>query len=128
MANETLQQESTLYKVWSTDSGIFVFRWTEGAVIDMAIAKETAERVAQLAIGRAHCILINLEGVKSIDRDARGYYAHNQGPRAVAMVGASPVARVIGNIFLGLNRHGTLPLRMFSNEEDAVLWLKTFIE
>lgn len=127
MANDNLLLKTPLYELWGNGNGIFIFRWDDGVVITLDAARETVEKERQLTTNGPHCILINLEGIQSMDREARKYYATVNGPEAVALVGVSPVARVIGNIFMGINRHPTIPVRMFSSEEDAILWLETFI-
>ena len=46
---------------------------------------------------------------------------------AIALLVGSPLSRVIGNFFVGLNR-STFPLRLFTSEEEAIAWLRTFLE
>lgn len=68
----------------------------------------------------------DVRNLRSIDRAARAYCA---GPvpvgvcLAVAVIVDSPLSRVIGNIFLGLNKP-RVPLRLFSDVSEAEAWLK----
>ena len=39
----------------------------------------------------------------------------------------SPLTRAIGNFFLGLNKP-LMPTRLFTSEEEALAWLKTFVK
>ena len=113
-------------RYWLDDSTIVHMEFAPGTVIDL----ETARRCTK--IGDEHfpqqprLLLISLEGVKSVDRVARTYFAGFPGPTAVALLGLSPVARVIGAVFQGLRRQTTYPVRAFASEEAAVTWLKTF--
>ncbi|MEQ1569384.1 MAG: hypothetical protein ABMA64_27350 [Myxococcota bacterium] len=71
-------------------------------------------------------VLVQLGGVRSVTREARQFFATDplnlSVASRVALVGSNPVARVIGNFFLGLNR-SSLPVRLFGSTEDALTWL-----
>ncbi len=45
--------------------------------------------------------------------------------KAMAIVTTSPVARMIANLFFGL-KPPPYPAKMFSNEKDAVEWIRQF--
>lgn len=45
--------------------------------------------------------------------------------KAIAVVSTSPVARMIANLFFGL-KPPPYPAKMFSNEKEAVEWIKQF--
>jgi hypothetical protein len=45
--------------------------------------------------------------------------------KAMAVVSTSPVARMIANLFFGL-KPPPYPAKMFSNEKDAVEWIRQF--
>lgn len=72
--------------------------------------------------------LVQLGRVKSVSRGARTFFSSSKENLAiasrVAMVGVNPVARVIGNFFLGLNRP-PIPVRLFAGEEEAISWLQS---
>jgi hypothetical protein len=38
----------------------------------------------------------------------------------------NPVSRIIGNFYMGINKTA-MPVKMFSNEKEAMAWLKTFL-
>jgi len=44
--------------------------------------------------------------------------------RAVALVAGSASTRMLANFFLGLKRSAT-PVKMFSDEPEAIAWLQT---
>ena len=73
-------------------------------------------------------ILVNLKEIKSISKEARDHFSmqnRTPGITAIGLLIKSPASRIIGNFFLGLNK-STVPVRLFTNEEKAVLWLKQF--
>ena len=62
----------------------------------------------------------------AVDQAARRYLSFSKDQRAlaskVALIAANPVARVIGNFFVGLNRP-EIPTQLFSDEALALAWL-----
>ena len=79
--------------------------------------------------GKQRPVMVDTRLVKAVSREARAYAC---GPEAAALVSAqavvvgSPVSRIIGSFFLGLNKPG-FPTRMFTSEDEAADWLKGFL-
>ncbi|MGZ4043811.1 MAG: DUF7793 family protein, partial [Bacteroidia bacterium] len=46
--------------------------------------------------------------------------------KAMALVTTSPVSKMIANLFFGL-KPPPYPMKMFTNKEDAVEWIKQYI-
>lgn len=93
-------------------------------------AKHHLEIMRTLANGRILPALVDLRGIKSTTREAREFYGSDDYAQVVcaaALVVDSPVSRVIGNFYLGLNK-GVYPLKLFTNESHALEWLKGFLE
>ena len=91
-------------------------------------AKLFVRRASDWYAGKRHPILIDLQGIRSITREARAYYAGPETARvssACALVVTSPMARVVGNFFMGLNKP-LMPTRLFSSETEALSWLQGF--
>ena len=67
--------------------------------------------------------LVDIREMGSIDREARTYFM-SMGPlyQAVGLLAGSPATRMMANFFLRLNR-GDLPVRMFTDEVQAISWL-----
>ena len=63
---------------------------------------------------------------RGIERSARVLYAASTTSVAVALLVGSPLTRVIGMFFMGLNRPAT-PTRLFTSEPEALAWLRTFV-
>ncbi len=73
-------------------------------------------------------VLIDMTGVNEISKDARDYFANERTAsiqRATALLIGSPVSRVIGNFFMGLNKPVS-PTRLFTDPQKAIRWLHTF--
>ena len=70
--------------------------------------------------------LIDLRSVRAINREARLAYTSPEAARiifAMAFIVASPVSRIIGNLFVGLNQ-APYPVRLFTVEAEALAWLR----
>jgi hypothetical protein len=106
--------------------GIIRFRVSPGATVSAAKAQECIDGARELAGDSRHLLLIDMRKLSGITRDARRIY--NDGAAfAVALLIGSPVSKVIGSFFLGLNKP-SYPLRLFTSEQEAEKWLKDFID
>ena len=93
-------------------------------------AKEEVALCSKIRDGEKVLSIVDLSKIKFVDKEARNYYASKELTKiysAVVLIVNSPVSRVIGNFFLGLNKP-SIPLKLFSNEKEGVKWLKRFIK
>jgi hypothetical protein len=80
----------------------------------------------KVAGGRKRPALVNISESKTVSAQARVTYS---GPDAakhisrLALIVGSPVSRVIGNFYLGLNKPA-FPARLFTSEPSAEQWLR----
>ncbi len=89
-------------------------------------AKDNTAAVIKVSGDSNFPILVDLRQIKSISKEARDHFSmRGRKPHvtAIAMLVKSPVSRIIGNFFLGLNRP-TVPTRLFTSEVDAKTWMK----
>ena len=90
-------------------------------------AMEIVEAHNTLAAGVPACVLADIRSVKvGADRAARKYYVSPESAeykRGMAMVVSSPMQRMLGNIFMRLNRP-PYPTRLFMHEAEALRWLE----
>lgn len=104
----------------SPDPGVHITRDDAKAAVDLGWV---------LQEGAVRPVIVDFRTIRSIDRDAREYYA---GPEvtsrttAVALLVGNPLTRAIGNFFFGLNKTGHT-LRLFADEPSAVAWCRTFL-
>ena len=73
-------------------------------------------------------VLIDMTSITEISKEARDYFANERTAsiqRATALLIGSPVSRVIGNFFMGLNKPVS-PTRLFTDPQKAIQWLHTF--
>jgi hypothetical protein len=94
-----------------------------GVPITGAIAEAAAARFKELVSDGPRPVILTVTGVSSITREARAVLSRAAGVLAFAVVGESPVDRVIANFVLGA---APLPCPggFFSSESHALAWLE----
>jgi hypothetical protein len=85
-------------------------------------AKNDMKALGILSNGKLYPTLNYLPDL-AISKEARDYYS-NHPPLAIAaaLIVKSGIQRILGNFFLGMNKV-KVPIRLFTNEQEAVEWL-----
>ncbi|MBL7917430.1 MAG: hypothetical protein JNM96_03475 [Bacteroidia bacterium] len=121
--------ENRGYFTWMGEDGIARTCVKENAEITLELAKENTESVNTLYQGKKFPILIDSRGIKSMSRDAREHFStKGRDPKtnAFGIIIGSPISRVLGNFYLGINKP-SVPTKLFNTEEEALDWLKQFV-
>ena len=116
-------------KLWLED-GIFHSETNPNAEMNLALAREHLKIHSKITGGKKTPVLTDIRTMKSIDRDARRHLSGEEAEKihtALAILVTSPVSKVIGNFFIGINKP-RFPSRMFNSKEKATEWLKVFLE
>lgn len=109
--------------------GIIYGRFHDGAEVTGEDARENLAGITDFTLGRQMPVLVDLRPIRSQSAEARSVFA---GPEATAVTAAvalvfdSPLARVLGNFYLGFNRP-VMPTRLFNSVHEAEAWLRTFL-
>jgi hypothetical protein len=114
-------------RYWRDDRGIIRGCIHPRTEMTLEHAKEDVAACLQLARGEKRQVLIDLRGIKSQTRECRAYFQGDEASRltrACALIVGSPVSRVVGNFFLGLNAPA-FPMKLFSAEDEALAWLES---
>jgi hypothetical protein len=114
---------------WLDDDGILRSVNVPGCEQTLEDALANYEATRQVSLGISRPLLVDASHVKSVSREARNVYSRPENVEltvALALLTGSPVSRVIGNFFIGLNRTA-MPTRVFNSEPDAIAWLRTFL-
>ena len=72
-------------------------------------------------------VFVDLREMKSITAEARSAFSNAEGMAGAALFTASPVSRTIANFFIMVNK-SKIPVRMFTDESEAMAWLKSIPE
>lgn len=101
-----------------------------GAVETIEDAHNNIDAMEQVCQGQKRPTLVDITKVKSQERGAREYYT---GPHtasfqsAVAVMINSPMSKLLGNFYLGFNKP-EVPIKLFTSQADALVWLKGFLQ
>ena len=121
--------ETRTARIGLSDAGFVVVRIHEGAEQSLVDAHENLAASLTATLGRRRPLLVDIRGARPLDADVRHHYSGRalvDGFWALAMiVEASPLGRMMGNVYLRVARPG-IPTRLFSDEAQAVAWLSRF--
>jgi hypothetical protein len=112
-------------KIW-IEEGILYCIFTEGLVMDLSIATHCVEKRIGLSNGISYPCVIDMCGVRSVNKEARDFLA-TKGSELItagALIVGSALTRTLGNIFLHINKP-EVPLKLFSDKTTALEWLKS---
>jgi hypothetical protein len=109
------------------DDGLMHFVYGEGVLVDLDAARAVIAGARDaLDTIAPHPTLVDLGRVKGVTRDAREFFSSSQEnmeiASRVALIAGNPIARVVGNFFLGLNRP-PVPVKLFGDVDSARAWL-----
>ena len=104
------------------DGGIIEVALPANVEIEGAEARVAGAAVRALAHGRRMPVLLVITGVVGISVEARHVYSTSIAASAFALVGESPVDRVIAHYLLR-SRSETIPAQFFLSEAEAIDWL-----
>lgn len=89
-------------------------------------ARENIEACVRVAGNRRCRLLLDISRAETIPADVRHYYSGSKltdwFSSMALVVEASPLGRVMGNLYLRIARPG-LPTRLFTDQRAAVAWL-----
>ncbi len=118
------------YVFFSLRDGILCMTYRSGLIIDRKMAMEIVATRLRIFNERDYPLLILDQGIVSMDKDARDFFASREGSsglNSAAMVLKSVFSKVLGNFFLKVHPPH-MPVRIFNEEEKAMAWLEQFKE
>jgi hypothetical protein len=110
--------------------GFIISKVRPGSEIGLNEAKGNTQAVIDISGGSNYPIFVDIREIKSISKEARDHFSmrgRKPNVTAIAMLVSSPLSRIIGNFFLGLNKP-TVPTKMFTSEPDAISWMIRYTE
>jgi hypothetical protein len=115
------------FRMWLRPDGIVQVVWAPRAAVVVEDATAALEAMAQLTGGRRSPLLVDMRDTGPQDRATRAEWARRGDLQsAVALIVGTPLSRMMGNLFINVNRPPT-PTRLFDHEAPALAWLKAFI-
>lgn len=116
----------SFYHLYKRSDGIIKAVTSDTASITMKEARDFVAALKEFTGGIPHPFLYLPGRHLDINKEARSFMASEEGmkyTKALAIVMQSIIHRVIGNLFITVDRPQK-PVRHFENENDAITWLK----
>ena len=111
------------------EEGIVRYQIDQTDEITLQNVEEFLEAVRNLGDGKAFCNLVIMKEFIQVGEDARKYAAGEESniyTIADAFVIDSIGLKIVGNFYIRYNKP-VRPTRIFNNEADALVWLRTFL-
>ena len=102
--------------------GVIHLVWEPRIVLEAADAHAAMAKVNEVADGSEYPMLVDMENTEAVTRQARSVFSIPCAASRIALLGSSPVDRVIANFFLGVHIP-PCPTRFFTSREEAMSWL-----
>jgi hypothetical protein len=121
--------ELRAFTSWLGNDGMCYTVVKPNAIVSLEDAMENSCSIKEISGDITYPLLVNLKEINSISKEARDHFSmknRTPGVTAIAMLVSSPVSRIIGNFFLGMNKT-VVPTKLFTIEIEAVSWLKEFV-
>ena len=119
----------TCYWTWMGTDGIARTKVKPQAEVTLKESLENSAAVNNLYVNKKFPLLIDSRPIKSISKEARDNFSiknRSTNINSFAIIIESPLSRIIGNFFMGLNKP-SVPAKLFNNEQDAIAWLKQYV-
>lgn len=105
------------------DEGFVILRWPHAVTITGPSARHAMDEVNRICGGSRRPMLVDMATTKSVSREARSVFAQPCAASRIAMLGRSPVDRVIANFALG-RFTPPCPTRFFTDADKAMEYLR----
>lgn len=110
-----------------TPSGILRMTVPAGTTVEVSHVEAVAVLVRQLANGDRLPMLLDMTGVAAVHKDASTAYMTSRTVTAYAVLGRTPVDRVLVHFSLGTGTP-TMPAQFFTSEMEALAWLEDQVD
>lgn len=102
--------------------GILHLIWEPKVRIEVHDAQAAMAAVNDIAGDGSYPMLVDMATTESVSREARGVFSIPCAANRIALLGASPVDRIIANFFLGVHIP-PCPTRFFTSRSESMKWL-----
>ena len=117
--------ETRTSRVWVREDGIVQVRVKRGIEIDLEDATEVLDAIRQLAGGKRP-MLLDYRWSHSLTHEARVRLFEPQVISALGMLAWTRIARITCEFLLATSKP-PYPAKVFTSEQEAVLWLKQYL-
>jgi hypothetical protein len=102
--------------------GVIQLKWPRAVSISQADAEAAMRGVNELCGQLRHPMLVDMATTAQVSRGARAVFGRPCQASRIALLGSSPVDKVMANFALGVSRL-PCPTRFFTSRTEAMAWL-----
>lgn len=102
--------------------GVLHLVWKPGTVLEADDVHAAMAKVNEVADGGEYPMLIDIANTQAVTRQAKSVFSVKCAASRIALLGSSPVNRVIAN-FAMARRTLPCPTRFFASRDEALYWL-----
>lgn len=103
--------------------GVIHLVWEPRVRIEKEDAQAAMAAVNRIAGGGTYPMLVDMATTESVSIQARSVFSIPCAANRIALLGASPVDRILANFFLGVHVP-PCPTRFFTSRDDSMEWLQ----
>ena len=118
--------EGSKCRLWLQNEILYVVYYSH-VDITLEDAKITVAKQQDILNGKKLPLFVDISQILSIEKNARTYFSTigSEDPLAVALLVKTPLSKMIGNFFIGLNKT-ICPSKLFTTEREAISWLNGY--
>lgn len=120
--NGMASASNELVSVRIDDADMIRLKWTEGITITEPAARQAWHFVNEVSADCRRAMIVDMSETASVTRQARAVFLDAGQANIIALLGRSPVDRVIANFVLGVSNL-PCPTRFFTAEAAALEWI-----
>lgn len=102
--------------------GVIHLIWEPQVRIEQQDAQAAMAAVNAVAGGKTHPMLVDMASTENVTRAARSVFSIPCAANRIALLGSSPVDRILANFFLGVHVP-PCPTRFFTSRTESMAWL-----
>jgi hypothetical protein len=109
------------------EDGMLIATYKKGKKTSLDVARQIVRDRVEFTDGVPVIALICNQGVISFDKEARAFLSSREGTKgikAAAILSDDAATAMIGNFIIKVNKPH-IPVRLFTNRERAIGWLRT---
>jgi hypothetical protein len=103
--------------------GVIHLIWEPSARIELQDAQAAMAAVNRIAGEQTYPMLVDMATTENVTRAARSVFSIPCAADRIALLGASPVDRIMANFFLGVHIP-PCPTRFFTSRTESMKWLQ----
>jgi hypothetical protein len=114
------------FRIRLRPDGIVEIVWVPRSTPRLEDAGAAVDAMAELTGGRRSALLVDMRDTGAQDGPTRAEWTRRADlMSATALIVSTPLSRIVGNLFINMNRPAT-PTRLFDSKDAALAWLRGF--